>query len=205
MCGRFTVTMTALEIETLLMNDFSLEAVHVDDRPRYNMAPTQSVMGILFHQGKYRFGDLKWGLQFSNHLAINTRIETIEEKSYFKDLMKSQRIVLLSNGYFEWDPTTKTPYYIHYENQAPMYFGGLWRKNNHNFECSIITLPASDGLSPIHPRMPFSMRLENAQHWLKNEEDPKELINIPDQVIEISSRVNKVSENDKDILRKNTA
>lgn len=205
MCGRFTITMTALEIETLLKNDFFLESVQVEDRPRYNIAPTQSVMGVLFHQGKYRFGELKWGLQFSNHLAINTRIETIEEKEYFKDLKKSQRILLLSNGYFEWDPTTKTPYYIHYENQAPMYFGGLWRKNNHQFECSIITLPASDRLIQIHPRMPFSMTLDKAKRWLKDNEEPSQLIRIPDQVIEISSRVNKVSENDKDIFIKNTA
>jgi len=205
MCGRFTVTMTALEIETLLRDDFQLDSVKVDDRPRFNIAPTQKVMGLLFHQGNFRFGELKWGLQFSQHLAINTRIESIQEKDYFKDLLNTQRILLISNGYFEWDPTTKTPYYIHYEHQEPMYFGGLWRKNQKDFECSIITLPATDSLRDIHPRMPFSMKKDQAKQWLIDHPPAEELLNIPDQVIKISSRVNKVTENDPDILRKNTA
>ena len=201
MCGRFTITMSAPEIETLLENDFDIKGTNVDEMPRFNIAPTQRVLGLLSHYGKYRFGSLKWGLKFSSHLAINTRIETIQEKDYFKDLMTYQKILILSNGYFEWDKDNKTPYYIHYENQEPMFYGGLWRKNNDVFECSIITLEAPKHLKEIHPRMPFSMKAGNAKKWLVSEGDPYRLVNPPNQFYVISNRVNKVSENDRDILK----
>lgn len=201
MCGRFTITMHASEIEALIEKEFKVNPVEVEDQPRYNIAPTQNVMGLLYHRNTFRFGSLKWGLKFTHHLAINTRIETIFEKPYFQDLMNTQKIVLLSNGYFEWDMHTKEPYFIHYENQEPMFLGGLWRKNNEDFECSIITLEAPNHLNELHPRVPFSMTSTQAKTWLQNDLEPSQLIKYPDQATKISRLVNRVSENHADILK----
>lgn len=205
MCGRFTITMTASEIESLINQGFEINHPTVDSFPRYNIAPTQNILGILYTKDHFRIGTLKWGFQFSNHLAINSRMESIEEKTYFKDLYQTQRILLFSNGYFEWDPSSKTPYYIHYKNQEPMYFGGLWRKNKEHFEASIITLPADQTLQKIHPRMPFSMRHDQAKLWLQGSMDFKESVSVPTEVSEISKTVNSVQNNDMNIFEKNTA
>ena len=204
MCGRFTLTMRPEDLETLLQDEFAIEVKEPFKTPHYNVAPTMDVIGILYDGERFRAGSIHWGFQFSkldqNILAFNTRIETIAQKPFFKNLVQSKRLAIVSNGYFEWDTTTKTPYYMHYENDAPMFLGGIWRRGD-RFESSIITLPAPDALHAIHPRVPFSMRLSQVQAWLKTgPQDPAHLYQMPDTYKVISKAVNKVAHNDASIL-----
>lgn len=204
MCGRFTITMQAREITDLLERAFDIEGFTPQDIPRYNIAPSMSVIA-LFHDGvKYRAGHIPWGFQFErankSFLAFNTRIETIREKPFFKQLYDTQRMVFLSNGYFEWDVTNKTPYWLHYADHAPMFLGSIWHKKA-SFESSIITLEAPESLASIHPRVPFSMPLKHVTPWLlKTSDDPLSLGQIPTQIDRLSRAVNTVSNNDASIL-----
>jgi len=200
MCGRFTITMSALDIERVMESDFGIQNAPVEDVPRYNVAPTQNALAILKAKNQYRFGSLKWGFSFSNHLTINTRIETAMEKDYFKTLLDHQRVLLLSQGYFEWDQETKDPFYIHYKNQAPMYLGAIWRRHHDSFECSIITLEATSNLKNIHPRMPLSMTLDNAKKWLAGE-DTFQSLDVPSEILKLSKVVNKVTSNTEQIFK----
>ncbi len=205
MCGRFTITMSAGEIQTLLEDEFNVALESLDETPRYNIAPTMQTIALLHDGKKYRAGSISWGFRFNHRpkpiLAFNTRIETIQEKPFFKTLYNAQRIALLSNGYFEWDTQDKTPYWMHYPAQAPMFLGGIWRKAS-TFESSIITLKAPEPLAHIHPRVPFSMPLKNVAAWLAAPfGSPEMLFEAPTQIEPISKRVNTVSNNDASILK----
>lgn len=204
MCGRFTITMSAGEIQTLLEENFNASVDFIETKPRYNIAPTMETLALLYDGKKYRVGMIPWGFRFERNqkpiLAFNTRIETIEEKPFFKTLYDANRIAFLSNGYFEWDTTDKTPYWMHYQDQAPMFLGGIWRKDK-TYQGSIITLNAPENLARIHPRVPFSMPLKSVGSWLKEgTQNPLSLFQAPSEIKPISKAVNKVSNNDASIL-----
>lgn len=205
MCGRFTLTMSASEIETLLHDAFAVSMDKLEEKPRYNIAPTMETIALIHDGVKYRAGLIPWGFQFNASgkpiLAFNTRFETIQEKPFFKTLYDTQRLVFVSNGYFEWDTQDKTPYWMHYKAHAPMFLGGLWRKAA-SFQGSIITFAAPERLADIHPRVPFSMPLKNVAAWLKEPTDsPETLFQAPTEIEPISKRVNTVTNNDASILK----
>lgn len=205
MCGRFTITMHADEITTLLSDAFAITSDFLTDKPRYNIAPTMETIAILHDGTKYRAGMIPWGFRFMRKetpiLAFNTRFETIQEKPFFKSLFETQRLVFLSNGYFEWATQDKTPYWMHYKDQAPMFLGGLWRQDK-SFQSSIITFNAPESLAQIHPRVPFSMPLEKVATWLKGANaHPETLLEVPTEIDPLSTRVNKPAHNDASILK----
>lgn len=202
MCGRFTITMSAQEIHDLLKESFHIDSADIPSQNRYNIAPTQDVLSVLYDGRRYRAGTLSWGFHFKRNakdiLAFNTRYETIQSKPFFQDLYKNQRIIFISNGYFEWEKTTQTPWYIH--DDSVLFLGGLWRKET-RYAGSIITLEAPDELAKIHPRVPLTMTLEQAKAWLKHEEnDPLNVYQRPRKMVALSSRVNAVKHNDKEIF-----
>lgn len=204
MCGRFTITLSAGEIQTLLNDQFSVSLDALADKPRYNIAPTMETLALLYDGKDFRAGMIPWGLRFERNqkpiLAFNTRIETIEEKPFFNTLYTHNRIAFLSNGYFEWDQTDKTPYWMHYPHQDPMFLGGIWRKD-HTYQGSVITLKAPEKLAHIHPRVPFSMPLDHVHQWLKEGTDhPTNLFVSPTDITPLTNRVNKVTHNDASIL-----
>lgn len=65
---------------------------------------------------------------------INARIETLQNKPSFQNLLNHNRCLIICNGYFEWkrEHTSSQPYYIHRRRKQLMLIAGLWSASNLN-------------------------------------------------------------------------
>ena len=91
MCGRYTLTDPD---PRLLRFRFGLtESAEIDQKPRYNVAPTDPVLAVrLNREGEREPGILRWGLiphsadpEDFDRLLINARAETVAEAAAFRD------------------------------------------------------------------------------------------------------------------------
>ena len=106
MCGRYTLRASASEITEFfgLMRDL-IEW----DRPRFNIAPTQSVLAVRAGSDGREPVRLRWGLIPSwakdTKLAatmINARAETVAEKPAYRAAFKRRRCLVPVSGFYEW-------------------------------------------------------------------------------------------------------
>ncbi len=82
MCGRIARTSP----HEVLSKEFGITTfVNVDLRPRYNIAPSQTVEAIIRHDEKTRLGPMRWGFAAINlaPAPINARAETVATSPLF--------------------------------------------------------------------------------------------------------------------------
>ncbi|MEE9297241.1 MAG: SOS response-associated peptidase [Phycisphaerae bacterium] len=218
MCGRFTLTSSQEQIAKVLPG--LVFDVPID--PRYNIAPTQSVATVL-NDERMSVSMVQWGLIPSwakdraiGNRMINARAETLAEKSSFKRPFKSQRCLILADGFYEWKQrpgktgkTGKTPVYIYLRDHRPFAFAGLWDRwkspdQKVVVSCTIITTEANEMLVPIHSRMPVIIAPRYYEQWLAPQDRPPEsmiscLQPIPSSSFalhEVSKQVNRATFDD---------
>lgn len=200
MCGRFVVSYTYEELLRLLEDDFHLLSFNEDiSIPNYNVAPTDEIISIIYHNDSYRAGNLRWGYTNSKkHFLINTREETMEEQQLLKT-GNLRKCIILASGFYEWDQTTKDPYYLYKEN--PLYFAGVYKKIKEQYHATIITKKSGKDMSEIHHRSPVILSLDNAHKYLQSKDILttlsiiKEINTISLQTHRIRKDVNKVRNN----------
>ena len=192
MCGRFTLT-TPADVWAAL---FKLDPVP-QFGPRYNIAPTQSVATVrstarpqteLSEHEKtqtgadsaHEFASLRWGLiphwarqpDLKGRTLINARSETVAEKPSFRDSFRFRRCLVVSDGFYEWQPAgaRKQPFWIRLDTEAPFAFAGLWDRWTSESEslesCTILTTQANEALIPLHDRMPVILDPGHYESWL---------------------------------------
>lgn len=176
MCGRFSLQTKPSQITYALR----LPAGAADQiQPRYNIAPSQPVAGIL-RDPHLRLDFFTWGLvpSWSKDPAfgmrmINARAETLSEKPSFKGLLRSNRCLIPADGFYEWKNAggRKQPYYIRLKSKAPFGFAGLWSHwcgpdGSEIRSCTIITTQPNELMASIHQRMPVILRDEAVEEWL---------------------------------------
>ncbi|MFC0043882.1 SOS response-associated peptidase [Metabacillus iocasae] len=174
MCGRFYLHTPLEELKSVFHFDYSHEL-----EPRYNIAPTQSVLAIV-QENERRIGHLfDWGLVPSwakdtsfRHKMINARAETLTEKPSFKSSFRSKRCIILADGFFEWkkEGKTKVPYRIQLKTSQPFAFAGLWEKWEKGEEplytCTIVTTEPNELVGKLHHRMAVILKDEHIDAWL---------------------------------------
>jgi putative SOS response-associated peptidase YedK len=125
MCGRFTLTTSG----QIIAEFFKLSEVP-DIKPRYNIAPTQSVATVTVAAKKMQrqFQFMRWGLIPSwakdmkiGSRMINARSETVAEKPAFRSAIKHRRCLIVADGFYEWQQQGK--------NKQPYYFQTAGRAN----------------------------------------------------------------------------
>ena len=176
MCGRFTLTIEASDLQ----QEFGLEDIPVDWRPRYNIAPSQPVAVISNDQPK-TIRMMRWGLIPSwakdksiGDRMINARAETLADKPSFKRAFSQQHCLILADGFYEWlregGKKSAVPYYFHLKTGRTFAFAGLWelwRSETENiYSCTIITCEANSLVAPIHDRMPVILDEKSRLSWL---------------------------------------
>ena len=192
MCGRFTETAKPNQIEKEFSIKISDEKLF---KPRYNIAPTQTISAVLEKDGERIVSGLKWGLiphwskddSFASKL-INARSETLAEKPSFRDAFKHKRCIIPASGFYEWDKKSsgaKQPYYFFLNDREVFGFAGLWeewldKESGELVEtCTIITTEANEVLEPVHDRMPVVLKAEDYEQWLDEKiSDTKKLENL---------------------------
>jgi len=171
MCGRFSVYIDDEELKNRFPNH---DVTPFQEVKVTNFAPTMEMPVIIENQ----VVNMKWGLipswsqnkSFANKL-INARGETLLEKPSFKNLVDTQRCIVPSNGFYEWDPVSKLPYFVKPADSSLMNFCGLhtlWMDENRRpvNTFTIITTKSNQIMSEIHNRMPVILEQGSEKKWL---------------------------------------
>jgi putative SOS response-associated peptidase YedK len=176
MCGRITVRSKP----KVIAQEFNLLEVPAFN-PSFNISPNQPVAVIRFdrNEGSRRLDFLTWGLippwaddpSVGDHM-INARAETATEKPAFRRAFRSQRCLVVADGFYEWKKRDgwKQPYFVHMKDDRPFAFGGLWerwdKREEPIYSCTLLTTNANEVLAPIHDRMPVILPKDHYDLWL---------------------------------------
>ncbi|MBQ11663.1 MAG: hypothetical protein CMJ45_08955 [Planctomyces sp.] len=175
MCGRFTLTSNLDDLQ----GRFQFEALDLDYRPSYNIAPTQQVLTVT-NDGQRRAQLMRWGLVpfwakdlKAGNRMINAVGETVAVKPAFRSLIKKRRCLILADGFFEWrkEGKEKIPTYIFRKSKEAFALAGLWDtwkspEGEVIQSCTILTTTPNGFISPIHNRMPVLLSGEAEALWL---------------------------------------
>ena len=177
MCGRFTRKENFQQLAKLL-GVRTLPQLP----PRYNIAPSQLVACVRVNPESLENEcvSLKWGLVPSwakdpsiGQKMINARAETVAEKPSFRRAFQQRRCLILADGFYEWkrEGKEKQPYYIHFTDNRPFAFAGLWERWEAGGDamldsCAMITTGPNVVMEPIHHRMPVILHPKDYACWL---------------------------------------
>jgi putative SOS response-associated peptidase YedK len=235
MCGRFTLRVPL----AVLMEHFELGLDVARQlalfEPRYNIAPTQEILAVRVapKTGQRQASLLRWGLIPSwckepqgGPPMINARGESIAEKPSFRTATRQRRCLIPADGFYEWQKSagsassarpksgTKQPFLIHYRDNRPFAFAGLWEMWRAKGaapddalvieSCTIVTTSASPALAELHDRMPVILEPNDYALWLDPKvQDPASVAHlvVPNEDVAIiaepvSTHVNRVANDD---------
>lgn len=200
MCGRFSLTATPELVEDVF-GTAGMEAFPA----RYNIAPTQPILGIVASE-RHAPGSnlperqaqlLRWGLipswvkdpgEFP--LLINARSETAIEKASFRAAMRHRRILIPASGFYEWRRPPKETgekaqaYWIKPRKGEVVAFGGLMEiyasaDGSEVDTGAILTVAANKAIRPIHDRMPVVIHQQDFTRWLDcKTQEPREVADL---------------------------
>lgn len=193
MCGRFTLKTPPAQWNDFLCPEL-LKSAYLDDwQPRYNIAPTQRILVLRrsnntpgsSSSNPVVWDRMRWGLlpAWADDVAIgnrmtNARSETLLEKRSFKGPLEKRRCVIMADGYYEWQRTSKgkKPIWFNSSQADLLYLAGLWETNSRAtgreiHSCTIITTAAAEDIVDVHDRMPAILNQEAALTWLDNDCD----------------------------------
>ena len=223
MCGRFALYTPQEAVVRL----FGLNSAP-DLLPRYNIAPTQSVLAIRADEQAGREAQtLRWGLVpfWAKDLAIGSRMinargETVSEKPAFRQAFRRRRCLIPADGFYEWQkvPGGKQPWFISRRDDIPLAFAGLWERwDKRGTEdpvetCTIVTTAANATLAPLHDRMPVILGPQDWDSWLGANTPPEALVDLlrpaADDLLgarPVSRRVNSPANDGPELLAETTA
>ena len=182
MCGRYVLLSSAKEIA----DEFELSGFP-EVEPRYNISPSQEAPAIRVDPGttppKRELVLLRWGLipswtkdTSSVKELINARCETIAFKPPFRSSFKKGRILIPSNGFYEWkrlDSGKRQAYLIHFEGFKLFAFAGIfdeWKTPSGEIikTYAIVTTTSADSIKSIHDRMPVVVSSKDYRLWLES-------------------------------------
>lgn len=209
MCGRFVRKSSLTEIT----DEFDIGEIQWAWEPSYNVAPGQNV-AVIIRNGMNQLIACRWGLipwwakdETIGYKMINARAETLAEKRTFAKPFKTQRCLIIADGFYEWQKhegsTKKTPIYVHLRSGKPFGFAGIydrWKSKDDKriISCSIITTEPNVLLKPVHNRMPVIIEPADRDQWLdKDVQDTERLAKLlrsyraeAMEAYEVSSMVN---------------
>ena len=197
MCGRFTQRLSWRELHELL--DLIGPALNL--RPRYNVAPAQTIAAVRSGPDGRTLSMLRWGLIPAwakepniGYKLINARSETAHEKPSFRAAWKACRCLIPADGFYEWARAAKgrakRPWLFAMKDGSGFAFAGLWEswqvreglaltgslaelEPGDTLEtCTILTTEANATVAPVHPRMPVILQPDAFAPWLAGESVP---------------------------------
>ena len=159
MCGRYVVTNAIAKTIKIVK-----AAISVNDTDNFNAHPQQKLPVIKSYTNGKTVENLQWGLTPSWAKErkivplINARLETLNEKKSFKDLIRNNRCLVVADGYYEWkrEKKSKQPYYFTRLDNHTMFFAGIYK----DYQFAIITMQANSNIIDIHHRQPVIINEE---------------------------------------------
>jgi putative SOS response-associated peptidase YedK len=180
-CGRLTLHISDLGELRLRLG---VQRILVEGwRPRYNIAPTQSMPVVRMHDNERVLQSLRYGLipirsktAASASRLINARVETVATLPSFRRALRSDRCVVPATGYYEWQTVagrrTKQPVWIHPADGGTIALAGIaasWRTAEGEVidTFAIVTTEARGAIARIHDRMPLQLLDDDVDRWLR--------------------------------------
>lgn len=152
MCGRFTLTDPSRIRATY--PGYRFEEFSEYRLPRFNIAPTQDVLGVL-DDGSECVIALHWGIDG----RINARAETLTQRAL------PFRCMIFADGFFEW--RGRKPVYYTMKDDRVFAFAGIFKPvASGRPRCAIITVAANALVAPVHDRMPAILKGDDIATWL---------------------------------------
>ena len=187
MCGRFVIHNEAeiAEINQIL-KDVSMKFDGTGIVAKTGeVYPTNNVPVVASENGKSILTIMKWGFPKwqKSGVIINAKSETAAEKKMFSSALSSRRVVIPSNGFFEWTQDKSSPkikYRFNTPDSQMLYMAGLY--TNYTSQESeeilterfvILTRQANSDVSEIHSRMPVILHKGEIVRWLRDYEYAK--------------------------------
>lgn len=180
MCGRFSLE----EYPKTILENFDLPTYprfsEEKFTPRNNIVPSANVLTVFSYDNSYELGEMHWGIvppwakpgQFKRPL-INARSETIWEKPSFKNLVKSNRCVILANSFYEWnrEESPKQPYRVTMRHKQDIAMAGIYQVSKEGeLQCCVITMQANEQMATIHHRMPVLLSGSHVTNWVASDD-----------------------------------
>lgn len=194
MCGRFTLTDPS---PRRLASRFDLDpGLEIDDRPRFNIAPTDPIIAVRRRSpGHNEAGLLRWGLlpgrwaeRRGQRPLINARAETVATQPAFRESFAERRCLIPADGFYEWrrDPDGKQPIWFSRSGEAGgelFAFAGIWARLERKGEppllsCALITCPPNELMRPVHDRMPVVLPRDAEACWIDPDAGTGELLEL---------------------------
>lgn len=178
MCGKYHITtedenLSFREAIAQLMLEHPEIDIRTGDILPSQAAPVYNAQGL----AAMRFGHKA---SFSKRLLINARSETAQESRLFAPLMKSARVLVPAQAFYEWSPAKK-PHLFGREKGGLLYMAGLAFPGNDLPGFVILTRDAVGKPAQVHPRMPVMFQsAELRDAWLHQDGLAGELLKMPD-------------------------
>lgn len=176
MCGRYTLAGKPVNLEKHFRAKLKQPELFQES---YNITPGTENLIIQNHAPSLLSGGI-WGLipfwtnnEHQPKPLINARVESLRDKAHFKKYIQSKRCIVPANGYFEWEKSQKSPFYIKPKEAAFWGFAGVFETQIINNQAlsgyAIITIPALKEIESIHDRMPLILPQDAYEDWLNGE------------------------------------
>jgi putative SOS response-associated peptidase YedK len=219
MCGRFTLTNPN---PRRLASRFDLDgSFEIDDRPRFNIAPTDPVIAIRRSESVAgnEAGVLRWGLVpgawaegKGQRPLINARAETVATQPAFRESFQQRRCLIPADGFYEWrqDPEGKRPVWFSRPGEpgsALFAFAGIWARLERDdaeplTSCALITCEPNDLVRPVHDRMPVVLDPAVEATWIDPDAAVDDLLELlrpaPDDALQSRDVGDAVNDNRAD-------
>ena len=184
MCGRYTVTNAHAK---LVADRFGVleQAVPAETLGRFNVCPTETVLGVCGEDGGPAARALRWGLvpPWARTLGagpepINARLETVRDKPLFAPLVAggASRCLVVADGWYEWlrpehPRGERVPFRYSVDGGGLFAFAGLWHATRVDgarlASATVLTTTANEICAPVHDRMPCVLGSREAEAaWL---------------------------------------
>lgn len=217
MCGRFTLYTKPEALEVRFHAQLEM-----DYTPTYNAAPSQE-LPVILNTDPGSIVKAAWGFvppwadgRKDVKSVINARGESVADKPFFRTAFKTNRCLVLADGFYEWQRSQKhkVPYRFVLKSGEPFAFAGIWSQVHEatGALCTtfgIITTEANALVSKIHNRMPVILLEEDEGDWLNPQlgtDEAKALLipyPAPDMdAYEVSSKVNSPRYNAADLVER---
>jgi putative SOS response-associated peptidase YedK len=236
MCGRIAQFTPSARLARYFEAELA-DGVAPESQAGWNVGPTRDIAGITASGsvpehggGTARILDLyRWGLipNGARHPSaasqlFSARAESVPTRSSFRDAFRHQRIVIPTDGFFEWHKQgrRRQPYFFHRADGAPLALAGLWDtwegrlRGEDRFSvirsCTIITTRAGQDMDGIHDRMPVVLDPSVLNIWLEPDNEHRRqlqaLLRPPGKGIlvhhPVDPRVSNVRNDDPGVIRK---
>jgi putative SOS response-associated peptidase YedK len=220
MCGRYTLANP--DPKRLALRFALPEPSEFDERPRFNIAPTDPVLAVRRAEGSERreLGRLRWGLmpgrwaERGGRPLINARAETVATQPAYRESFRLRRCLMPADGFYEWrtDERGKQPVWISRPDGELFAFAGIWaelerERGEKVTSCALITCEPNALIRPIHDRMPVVLDPAVESTWLDPDADETVLEELlrpaPDGALavrEVNDAVNDVRQDGPELL-----